>query len=272
MVGRLLLQLAAHDHRTIARVVAKALNLPRNRTERAGMAPLKGSEDKRQASLHNHRLINKAMSMELLCASLLTHLDSAEQVVSHCSAVCRRPYYYAASGAPDLVATYAKHPSAAGFRVLGEVSAKREVSQEHWLGQLEQAVRHAETLHGQPPNTPVYALVVNGGRIGEDRTLQKAYRKFIRDKKLKSNGGVRVVPMAHIDIAQALLSLDAKFPDKRLWFDSRRLAQAFDAMIRRLLRNQPAPGPGWMAEVLINAGAGSQQLVPDGSSGSGIRR
>lgn len=270
VVGRLLLQLATHDHRTIARVVANALKLP-NRKERAKMAPSKGADAERQAMLHQHRLINKAMSMELLCASLLSHLDSAVKVESLCEAVCRRPYYFARPGAPDLVATYAEHPSAEGFRVLGEVSAKRQVDQVYWLSQLDQAVRHALTLHEQEPDTPVYALVVNGGRIGEEVTLQKAYREFIRkDKRLKLNKGVRVVPIAGADLAYALLRLDGELPGERFWFGSGRLAQAFDAMIEMLLNPPASLSKGWMAQVLINAGTSAAQLVPRGGD-SGFR-
>ena len=270
-VGRLLLHLATHDYRTIARVVAKELNLPERRRDRAKAAPLKEAEAKREATLHQHRLINKAMAMELLCASLLTHLDSAREVVSHCSALCRRPYHFARAGAPDLVATYDKHPSAAGFRVLGEVSAKRQVDEEHWLGQLDQAVRHARTLRKQYPSTPVYALVINGGRIGEDKALQKAYRAFVKDNGLKRDGGVRVAPMSHVDIAYALLKLDGGALGKGFWFGASRLAQAFDAMIGRLLNPRPTPNEGWMAQVLINAGTGAAQLVPRGSGDSGFR-
>ena len=272
LVGRLLLQVAEHNHRTIARVVVEALNLPEQRKGRAKMVPLKGADAEREVTLHQHRLINKAMAMELLCASLLTHLDSAQEVVSHCSALCRRPYHFARSGTPDLVAAYNERPSAAGFRVLGEVSAKRQVSEEHWLGQLGQAVRHARTLREQDTNTPVvYALVINGGRIGEERKLQKAYRAFVRDNGLKRDGGVRVVPMSHVDIAHALLKLERELPSERFWFGADRLAQAFDAMIGRLLNPRPTPGEGWMAQVLVNAGTGGAQLVPSGSGDSGLR-
>lgn len=234
------------------------------------MSPSKGEDAERQVTLHQHRLINKAMSMELLCASLLAHLDSAVKVESHCSASCRRPYHFARSGSPDLVATYAEHPSAKGFRVLGEVSAKRQVSEEHWLGQLGQAVRHAKALHKQAPKTPVYAMVVNGGLIGEDKDLQKAYRKFIKDEGLKPNGDVQVVPIASMDLARALISLDREPLGEPLWFGAGRLAQAFDAMIKTLLSPRSNLAANWMAQVLINAGTGRPQLVPRGGD-SGFR-
>lgn len=147
----------------------------------------------------------------------------------------------------------------------------RQVSEEHWLRQLGRAVLHARTLHEQAPNTPVYALVINGGRIGENRALQKAHRAFVRDNGLKRDGGGRVVPMSHVDIAYALLKLDGESLGERFGFGAGRLAQAFDAMIGRLLNPRPTPGEGWMAQVLVNAGTGGAQLVPSGSGDSGLR-
>ena len=206
-------------------------------------------------------------SMELLCSSLLTHLDSATRVESHCCAVGGRPYYFARSGAPDLVATYAEHPSADGFRILGEVSAKREVDVSFLLGQLDQALRHARTLREREPNETVYALVVNGGRIGEDGALRNAYRGFVERNGLNRDGGVRVVPMASVDIARALLGLEPERPDGRAGFGSGHLAQAFDDMIETLLGPRPTLEPGWMAQVLIThgQGGGMHLEIPDGA-------
>ena len=264
LVGRLLLQLADHDPRTIAGPITDDLNLP-SQKERAEILPPKKADADKEGKLRQHRLINKAMCMELLSASLLTHLDSAEQVKSHSSAQCRRPYYYARSGAPDLVATYAKHPSAKGFRIVGEVSAKRQVHRKFWLRQLKQAVKHAEKLRKDAPNLPVYALVINGGRIGKSKTLQKAYRDFIKERGLRPDGGIRVLPMADIDIAHALSKLDEGVRGAEFWFGSERLAQAFDTMIEMLLQPRPPPDPSWMEQVLINAGTGAQELIPGGT-------
>ena len=115
----------------------------------------------------------------------------------------------------------------------------------------------------------MYALVIIGGRIGENKTLQKAYRDFIKENGLKPDSGIRVLPMADTDIAHALLKLDQDVRCEGFWFGSSRLAQAFDTMIKMLLQPRPPPNPSWMEQVLINAGTGAPDLVPGGTGDSG---
>ena len=99
----LLRQLLSKDPRAIGRTIAPSLKLD----SRSRLSSRLRRPPQWLLTLKEYRSINKALSMELLCASLLAHLNSAESVVSLCCSDGGTPYNFAPAGLPDLTAEYA---------------------------------------------------------------------------------------------------------------------------------------------------------------------
>ena len=75
------------------------------------------------------RHINKAMTMELLIALLLTWLDQAGRVISGCCVKAGLPNYYSPQGTGRrITALYDDTDNQPAFHVVGEVSVRRKVT------------------------------------------------------------------------------------------------------------------------------------------------
>ena len=57
--------------------------------------------------------------------------------------------------------------------MIAEVKAKREVDGKFYATQLYQAWRHADNLAKKTDDVTVYALVINGGRIGSEEKITR---------------------------------------------------------------------------------------------------
>lgn len=244
----LLRQLLSKNPRSIARTIAPSLKLnSRSRLSKRLRRPQQRS-GKWLLTLKEYRSINKALSMELLCASLLAHLNSAESVVSLCCSDGGTPYNFAPAGLPDLTAEYAQD-----IRLVAEVSAKADAGLEFQQGQLEQALRHAYGELESSGADFVYALVVNRGDFGGDRKLQRRYASFVSKNELALDGPVRLVPMSGNDLAAVLMNLSERHPKDGMQFSSEALFNGFDQIINGLLQPTPPSKPGWMAELLVRS-------------------
>lgn len=242
----LILQLLSRDPKAFQRVVAPRLHL-NSRSRLSGRLRKKHEQGKSWLlTLKEYRSINKALSMELLCASLLANLDSPERVASLCCSDGGAPYNFAPAGLPDLTADYA--PS---IRLVAEVSAKADASLEFQERQFEQALRHAEAERKRREADVVYALIVNRGDFGGDAELQRHYASFAHANNLTPDSGVRLVPISGKDLSDALLKLSRRHPEDGMHFSSEALFNCFDQIIGDLLLPKPRSGPGWMAELLV---------------------
>ena len=242
----LILQLLSKDPKVFQRVVAPILHL-KSRSSLSDRLRKKHERGKSWLlTLKEYRSINKALSMELLCASLLANLDSPERVASMCCSDGGAPYNFAPAGLPDLTADYA--PS---IRLVAEVSAKADASLEFQKRQFEQALRHAEAERKRREADVVYALIVNRGDFGGDAELQRHYASFVRANNLTPDSGVRLVPISGKDLSDALLQLSKRHPEDGMRFSSEALFNCFDQIIGELLLPKPRSGLGWMAKLLV---------------------
>lgn len=269
-VSVLLQRMATQDVAAIGRVVFKALGLPDRPELAERLAHESQADGDKGLKLKHYRWINRALSMELLVSLLLTHLNRAKRVRSFCVADEGRAYYFAGPGRPDLLADYpAESGDASAFRVLGEVSAKREITPKWHLDQLERALRHAQSeLAKDAPSPPIIAWVVNNGDVGSDPDLRRQYQKFVRKHGLDKEGSsIKVVPMHTADAAFALASLCSEPPAEGLRFPSGRLADALSDMAGGLMAESPPGGEGWMADLFVESVGGQAPLLPPAYEG-----
>ena len=242
----LILQLLSKDPKAIQRTVAQRLIL--NSRSRLSVRLRKKHEHGKSwlLTLKEYRNINKALSMELLCASLLANLDSPDRVASLCCSDGGTPYNFAPAGLPDLTAGYA--PSVC---LVAEVSAKADASLEFQKCQFEQALRHAkEELAARKAKT-VYALIVNRGDFGGSAELQRHCASFVRENNLAPDGDVRLVPISGKDLSDALLKLSKRHPKAGMRFSPEALFNCFDQIIDGLRQPTPPSKPGWMADLIV---------------------
>ena len=207
-----------------------------------------------QQRINQSRKINKALAMELVMASLLTHIDHPREVKSFC-AVNREglPHYFAPALAPDIVVQPADNEPP--FQIVCEVSANREMSDGAYLGQLEETLRHARDMHELEGADVTYGLVANLRKIGADKRLQKVLRQFLTDPDngLEPWGPIRIVPIRAPELGTAVRRLDA---EDKLAFDSRILARALDALHEKWWQEDVPEEEDWMAGIFLDAVTG----------------
>ena len=207
-----------------------------------------------------YRMINKALAMELLSSLLLTHLNSAERVTSWCLTNPNGlPLYFAPSGASDIECPTRQRGKPA-FQMIAEVSAKRQVDNRFYATQLYQAWKHADNLAKKTDDVTVYALVINGGKIGSEEKLQEVYRRIMERDEVKQSERVRVVPIFAFDVAVALRDLDANLPEHRFRYGSDSLAEIFDKLQLGVLEHKENDDEQWMRKVWLDTVEGQPTL------------
>ena len=208
-----------------------------------------------------YRIINKALAMELLSSLLLTHLNSADRVTSWCLTNPNGlPKYFAPSGESDIEVSYPAAGETPAFQMIAEVSAKRQVDERFYATQLYQAWRHANDLAQETDDKTVYALVINGGRIGSEVKLQKVYRRFMERDEVKQSERVRVVPIFAFDVAVALRDLDVNLPADQFRYGSDSLAEIFDKLQLGVLERKENDDEQWMRKVWLDTVEGQPTL------------
>ena len=226
MVCARLLHLMVHDHRANAARIFSGLGIdPASRRATRTMP-----EDMARRQLH---WINKGLSMELLCSMLLARLDVALRVDANCLTHNRLPYGVAPHGKVDMVARYGGTLELPALQLVAEVSAKRNMSRKDFLGQAEQAVKFGRALH-ESTGRPVYAVLINGVRIGEERDYADDFRAFAAKEGVGPGAPVRLVAMCADDLAAAVGDLSLNPDPSLLRFDSSVLAEVFDELIQGL--------------------------------------
>ena len=190
-------------------------------------------------TVKQYRMINKALSMELLSSLLLTHLNSAKRVTRWC---LTNPnglsQYFAPAWQSDIEVSYPEAGETPAFQMIAEVSAKRKVDGRFYATRFNQAWRHANALAKKTDDVAIYALVINGGRIGSDEKLQREYRRFMERDDVRQSERVRVVPIFAFDVALALRDLDANLQADRFRYGSVSLAEIFDKLQTGMLERK----------------------------------
>lgn len=206
------------------------------------------------SQIQEYRSVNKALSMELLCSLLLTHLAHPIWVRSWCEIRREgRPHRYAPSRSTDITAGYPASGGTKAFGLIAEVSAKREISVEFYKTQLSQALKYALQLDGKKAecyaDMPTYSLLINGGKIGSNKKLQKLYRSFVQRNNLQPDGPVRIIPMYSSDIMVALQRLENKQGIDQVSFGADKLVMIFNKLQAGLLQAEQDEDPDWMCNV-----------------------
>ena len=245
----LLMLLLNHDYRANDQSIFPLLGLDMATRRKGDNVPKVKARRTRE-----YRIINKALSMEMLSALLLARLNSAQEVRSWCVLKHGLPHYFAPSKSPDVSARYHDADGNLAFRVVGEVSAKRQVTRKFFRKQLRQAWRRASELAEDSENGVVYALAINGGKIGSNVELWEEYRRFARKKKIEPDGPVRLLPLYAGDVAAAIHKMGQQLPQGVLQFRSGLLADVFDALLDVILK--PTLGgdlaPDWMCNKWVD--------------------
>ena len=125
--------------------------------------------------------------MEVVASAALTILDHTEEVRVYWTLKEGKdlPNRHAPSGVPDVyIPATGETPD---FQIVCEVSSGRTMTPKYLRKQLKSALKHCMAKR-EEASVVTYGLLVNSGKIGADRKLQRAYRKFIADKADDENG------------------------------------------------------------------------------------
>ena len=177
--ARLTTQLLSHNYRAIMERVLPELGIDVKTRRRK--ANLIYSDDGHALDADESMAINKGLAMELLVASMLTCLDAPTSVTSWCvQGTNGEPKLFAQGDTEDVLATYGD------FRVVAEVSAKRQTSLEFLQGQLGQGIKHGVMRNEKDGVLPTYVPLVNGGPW--NRTKGTATSTTMRGVRRASRG------------------------------------------------------------------------------------
>ena len=198
--------------------------------------------------VHNARKINKGLAMELSVSASLTFVGRPKTVKSFCKLNDRGvPNYFAGKGEPDILTR--PLPNKFDYRIVCEVSANRAMGPKNFRKQLEGALNHCKKRKQKTRADTVYGFLLNHANVGKDKAIQDVYLDFVKKKKLKLKGAVRLVPMRAAEFVTALRRLHA---EERLPFDSHLFATALNGLHRTLRSGKiPTQTKDWMADALI---------------------
>ena len=197
----------------------------------------------------------KGLAMELLASSILRHMDRCPRVVAWAKTRNGRPSSTAPGKTSDVTAVFPRTESCREFRILAEVSAKRRMTPNYYSIQVEEAIEHGRAEAEKYPGLPVYALVINGAKIGEDRGYYGLYHSLLGSKDVDLEGSVRIVPINVDDFTVAMGQLFFDLGPESLYYSSDILMQTLETIYQAV---RPATLPeeikeGWMSELLLNS-------------------
>ena len=229
---------------------------------------VKARKNRKEDTLEDYRKINKGLAMELLVALSLRHLDKPEYVQSMCcfGDDSGHPCNFAPSDHPDLVSYYKTPTGQKNFYILSEVSAMHEMSQGDYRSQLDKAWSHAKEIVARNKRATVYALVINGAysdmSTKKKRSQFQQYRAFKKDKRLRINSRVRVIPLNRLDFITLMLKVYEQYRDIGQHLESRVLESALSQTYNLLRQEQTPAKAKWIMQSLIDrlAENATQQL------------
>ena len=248
-ISLLIMHLFNHDFRVNEKLIYPVMGIDMKTRRAQDNVP-----ERRSRQLHQYRITNKALSMELLTALLLTYLNAASQVRTWCVTRNGLPHSFSPPKFEDVFARYPETPAKPGFRVVVEVSAKRDITRTFYQKQLQQAWRHASELAEDPEGGEVYALVINGGRIGSMDRLGEIFWDFAQEMEISPDKPVRVVPLFAGDLAAATRKIEEQLPARALQFTPGLLGGILDTLFSILagFSSHDDSDPGWMCDLFVD--------------------
>ena len=241
--ARLTTQLLSHNYRAIMERVLPELGIDVKTRRRK--ANLIYSDDGHALDADESMAINKGLTMELLVASMLTCLDAPTSVTSWCvQGTNGEPKLFAQGDTEDVLATYGD------FRVVAEVSAKRQTSLEFLQGQLGQGIKHGVMRNEKDGVLPTYVLLVNGGSVEQDQGYRDLYNDAWR--AAREQGDLRIVPFWGPDFAELVSQLSEPEHPAGLSFTSATLKSALDRVYDRITSHDGYIPVGSMRETLLD--------------------
>ena len=236
--------LTRHNFRIIANIAAKLGLDMYSRVRMDNRVDFKKAEESKN-QIRYFRNINKAMSMELLIALLLTWLDQAGRVISGCCVKGGLPNNYSSRGLADVTAFYDDADNEPAFHVVGEVSVRRKVTATYYRKQLTQTYKHALEQSRKHAGIPVYGLVINSGKITRSTILQTVYRQCQSQHRSEEYSNIKVLPMDTRDFMNVMLRLSKA---NTYAFDSGTLSKVFDTLHDGLNQAKMPPERAWMVK------------------------
>ena len=188
--------------------------------------------EKKVRKAANRRRMLKGLAMELICAAIMRHLDTPLKVTAFAQPRKGKPNSLAPVGYADISADFPKISQPRDVRIIAEVTAKRNVTDENFLTQLRQGHRHAEAELKKAPDSLIYCLLVNGAKIHTDVRLHELYRGYLQQKELTPDGDIRMVPMYSKDFSFIAGVLSERLDLEQLYFEPDVLFDALDAVCR----------------------------------------
>ena len=238
--------LMTHDFKVLADIITPHLGIDMaTRIKQDNRANIVKADHPRREFRH----INKALSMELLIALLLTWLDEADRVGGGCCVRNGLPNNYSPSGLADIIADYPATEEAPAFPIVTEVSIRRKIDTVFYYSQLDQTYRHALALAEAPGDAPVYGLVINGGEIASSVILHACYRRFLNDNGLDRNSRIRVLPVYTLDFAKIMMKMAQ---EDTYGFNSGVLSNVFEGLLADLREVQLPEERDWMVDRWLN--------------------
>ena len=238
--------LMTHDFRVITDIITPHLGIDMaTRIKQDNRANIVNTDHPRREFRH----INKALSMELLIALLLTWLDEADRVGGGCCVRNGLPNNYSPSGLADIIAKYPATEESPAFPIVTEVSIRRKIDTDFYYKQLDQTYRHALIEAEKPGDGPVYGLVINGGQIASSVILNACYRRFLNDNGLNRDSRIRVLPLYTLDFAKIMMKMAE---DDTCGFNSGILSNVFEGLLADLREVKLPEERDWMVDRWLN--------------------
>ena len=149
------------------------------------------------------------------------------------------------SGFEDILASYGSE-----FRLVVEVTAKRQVNEEDFKAQVDKAIAHAVKRNEKEPfGETTHALVIAGASIEKSRAYREIYNAAW--PKAVEDGNIRLIPIWGPDWAQLVADLGEADRPVGLGFDSAALAAALDRIYDRLTKDDSDVAFGWTRTTLL---------------------
>lgn len=213
------------------------------------------NQEKKARKAANRRRMLKGLAMELICASIIRHLDTPLKVTALAQPRDGKPNSLAPRGEADISADYPKIPQSPktpkilqprDIKIIAEVTAKREVTTENFLTQLDQGHTHAADEREKAPDSLIYCLVVNGAQLHRDVRLHELYRGYLQQNELTPDGEIRIVPMYSKDFSLIAGMLSDRYRLDELYFKPDVLFDALDAVCRGFAEEELPENSMWV--------------------------
>ena len=193
----------------------------------------------------------KGLAMELGSAAILQQVDQPVSVTAWCRLLDGKPNGTAGRGLADIIARYPESGTTPEFMIVAEVSAKKEVSHKDYLDQLVGALTHANNEREKDPQTRIYCLLVNNGKIHVNKGLHRLFLDFVENNSLRADGPIRMVPMYSQDFATLSGAMAQTL--ESTYFDSHTLASALDAVCLAIHEPTLPEEETWMIKTFKDA-------------------